>query len=79
MPEIPHAAVKELADSGALCDQCGSLHVSGIETGIIANKVAAKTGAPIPWCDCADCPVCKDFRARIAEIMAASASLDTPH
>lgn len=79
MPEIPHAAVKELADAGALCDKCGALHVSGIEIGIITRSVAKKTGAPIPWCDCVECPVCKDFRTRLEAIKAASAFARGPH
>lgn len=77
MPEIPQIALKELADAGSLCSDCGGLHVASPDTAIIAASIAESTGTKIPWCDCAECPVCKTFRDAISKIMAASARLDT--
>lgn len=75
--EIPQTALKELADSGSLCPDCGGLHVASTDTAIISASIAKSTGTKIPWCDCAECPVCKKFREAVGRIMANSARLDT--
>lgn len=80
MPEIPQTALKELADSGSLCPDCGGLHVASTDTAIIASSIAKGTGTKIPWCDCPECPVCKKFREAVVRIMEEGARLDTtPH
>jgi hypothetical protein len=68
MPEIPLTALKELADSGAICEGCGGLHVAAIETAIIASTIATTTGAPIPRCGCRRCPVCRSFREAVERL-----------
>lgn len=77
--EIPQAALKELADSGAICNGCGGLHVASTDTAIIASSIAQTTGTKIPWCDCPECPVCKKFREAVGRIMEEGARLHTTH
>ena len=73
-------ALEELANTGALCEDCGGLHVGGIETAIIALHTVEKSGAKLPWCSCPDCPICGDFRAGLRKFINDNSLLDTtPH
>jgi hypothetical protein len=73
-------ALQELADAGALCGDCGGLHVGKVETAITALHAADETGTKLPWCSCPDCPLCRDFREGLRQFMADNSLLDTtPH
>lgn len=72
MPETVNDAVKELADVGSLCSDCGGLHVGSMDTAIMASNIAESTGARIPWCDCPECPTCKPLRESLLRVMKAN-------
>jgi hypothetical protein len=59
---IPDDHLRELAASGALCQECGGLCVGTVDVGIHALA----TGVPLPWCACPECPVCRPFRESIS-------------
>jgi hypothetical protein len=80
MPETVNEALKELADVGGLCCECGGLCVRTMDTAIIASNIAENSGARIPWCNCPDCPTCKPLRETLLRVMKANTPLDTtPH
>jgi hypothetical protein len=80
MHEIPDAALKELANAGSLCAECGGLHVGSIDTALRSLSVAEDTKIPMPWCSCTSCRPCQKFRETVAQVMVSSSYLDTtPH
>jgi len=79
-PKTRQTALQELANSGALCSDCGGLHVGKVDTAIISSSIAQATQTPIPWCSCAECLACKNFREALGRIIEEQSRLDpTPH
>lgn len=67
MQEIPQIALKELADLGSLCTECGGLHVGSIGTAIVALSVGHNDGPSVPWCEC-ECSICTPFRKAVERL-----------
>jgi hypothetical protein len=68
---ISDEKLEELAASGALCGECGGLHIPGVEVAILAANAARETGVKIPFCRCEDCPTCRVFREGLRDSLAA--------
>lgn len=77
MNEIPHLAMKELAESGSLCETCGGLHVTNMDTALLSLSIGERNGAKLPWCSCEECPSCSRFRHAVEDVLASRGLLDT--
>jgi hypothetical protein len=79
-PEIPEEAVSELVASGAVCPDCGGVHIGDVEAAILTLSASEESGVKIPWCSCETCGLCRPFREALETLIAASARLDqSPH
>ena len=74
MPDTPHPALRELADAGSLCTNCGGVHVAAIDSAIAVITTAEKTRLPLPWCDCVECPECSAFRNFLTALITTSSA-----
>ena len=54
--------IREAAEAGALCSECGGLHVAAsIESAIRVLAETEDHENAAPWCQCRDCPYCGDL------------------
>lgn len=65
-PEID--ILRELAESGALCELCGGVCVPSISVAILLTHAATDSGQRIPWCQCPECRVCAPLREAVLRL-----------
>ncbi len=58
----------QAAADGAICPECGGVHVVDAESAILLSAAEERTGRPIPWCDCEGCTLCRDLRQAVARL-----------
>src|SRR5262249_23381879 len=55
-------AVRELAESGAICETCSGIHIPDVTSGILLVRLPRERRPPI--CNCPGCEICQPLRER---------------
>jgi hypothetical protein len=59
--------LRELAETGAICETCGGIHLISIEVAILAID------ADLPGCECVECRPCEKLRNALGPLAEADA------